>query len=139
MKILYMKTLLKFFILAFILFLLGMNLFQFAKDIFQTTEENVINPTIRGLERTTTSAIKGLEIATKTAISGAQTLEHLLLPPTRKQIQNEPTINTKLHGGYCYIGTDRDVRTCAYVGLADECQGYIYPTEAVCMYPELRP
>lgn len=139
MKLFYMKTIIKFFILAFILFLLGMNVFQFAKDIFQTTEENIIEPTIKGLERTTTSAIKGLDIATKTAISGAQTLEHLLLPPTRKHLQNEPTIDTKLHGGYCYIGKDRNVRTCAYVGLADDCQGSIYPTEAVCMNPELRP
>jgi hypothetical protein len=139
MQILYMKTILKFLILSFIIFLLGMNLFQFGKDIFQTTEENVIEPTIQGLERAASSTIRGLEIATKTALAGAETLEHLLVPPTQRQIQNQPEINTKLHGGYCYIGKDRNTRTCAYVGLADDCQGSIYPTEAVCMNPELRP
>lgn len=139
MKLLYMKTILKFLILAFIIFLLGMNLFQFGKDIFQTTETNVIEPTIQGLERTASATMRGLEVATKTAIAGAETLEYLLIPPTRRQIQNKPNIDTRLHGGYCYIGKDRNTRTCAYVGLADECEGSMYPTEAVCMNPELRP
>lgn len=136
MKLLYMKTILKFLILAFIIFLLGMNIFQFGKDIFETTETNIIQPAAQGLERTT---IRGLDVATKTAIAGAETLEYLLIPPTRRQIQNKPNIETRLHGGYCYIGKDRNTRTCAYVGLADECQGSMYPTEAVCMNPELRP
>lgn len=48
---------------------------------------------------------------------------------------------TKGHGnaGYCYIGEDRGVRTCAYVGNGDMCMsGMIYPTMDVCVNPNLR-
>lgn len=115
-----------------------MNFFQFTKDIFQTTETNVIQPAVQGLERTASATIRGLEVATKSAIAGAETLEYLLVPPTQRQIQNNPSVETQLHGGYCYIGKDRNIRTCAYVGLADECEGSIFPTEPICMDPELR-
>lgn len=49
---------------------------------------------------------------------------------------------TKGHGnpGYCYIGEDRGVRSCLYVGNGDMCMsGQIYPTMDVCINPNLRP
>lgn len=49
---------------------------------------------------------------------------------------------TKGHGnaGYCYIGEDRGVRSCMYVGNGDRCMsGMIYPTMDVCVNPNLRP
>lgn len=49
---------------------------------------------------------------------------------------------TKGHGnaGYCYIGEDRGVRSCMYVGNGDMCMsGMIYPTMDVCVNPNLRP
>jgi hypothetical protein len=48
---------------------------------------------------------------------------------------------TKGHGnaGYCYIGEDRGVRSCMYVGNGDMCgSGMIYPTMDVCVNPNLR-
>jgi hypothetical protein len=123
-----MRTFLKIIIILFILFLLGINAFQFVKDVFDTTEEQVIQPTIDTTK-------KGINIAVKTA----ENIGEFLLPPTRHQLQNIPYVETRLHGGYCYIGTDRGARTCAPVGLADTCEGSIYPTHAVCMDPRLRP
>lgn len=41
--------------------------------------------------------------------------------------------------GYCYIGEDRGFRSCAQVGEGDTCMsGDIFPTNAICMNPNLR-
>ena len=41
--------------------------------------------------------------------------------------------------GYCYIGTDRGVRTCAGVKSSTQCMsGNIYPTMDICVNPALR-
>lgn len=41
--------------------------------------------------------------------------------------------------GWCYIGEDRGFRTCAKVGENDTCMsGEIFPTQEVCINPNLR-
>ena len=41
--------------------------------------------------------------------------------------------------GWCYIGEDRGFRTCAQVGVNDKCMsGDIFPTQDICMNPNLR-
>jgi hypothetical protein len=41
--------------------------------------------------------------------------------------------------GYCYIGEDRGFRSCVKVGQMDQCMsGDIFPTEAICINPNLR-
>ena len=41
--------------------------------------------------------------------------------------------------GWCYIGEDRGFRSCAQVGDNDECMsGDIFPTQEVCVNPNLR-
>jgi hypothetical protein len=41
--------------------------------------------------------------------------------------------------GWCYIGTDRGVRTCSQVGLKDTCMsGDIFPSQDICVNPSLR-
>jgi len=45
--------------------------------------------------------------------------------------------NTK--SGWCYIGEDRGFRSCAQVGDNDKCMsGDIFPTQEVCVNPNLR-
>jgi hypothetical protein len=42
--------------------------------------------------------------------------------------------------GWCYIGEDRGYRSCAKVGANDTCMsGYIFPTNELCINPNLRP
>ena len=42
--------------------------------------------------------------------------------------------------GWCYIGEDRGFRSCIEVGVNDQCMsGDIFPSQEICMYPELRP
>ena len=42
--------------------------------------------------------------------------------------------------GWCFIGQDQGVRTCAEVGVNDMCMsGDIFPSQEICMNPSLRP
>ena len=42
--------------------------------------------------------------------------------------------------GWCYIGEDRGYRTCAEVGVNDMCMsGDIFPSNEICVNPNLRP
>lgn len=42
--------------------------------------------------------------------------------------------------GWCYIGVDRDIRTCSQIGVNDQCMsGDIFPSQDICMNPNLRP
>jgi hypothetical protein len=41
--------------------------------------------------------------------------------------------------GWCYIGMDRNTRTCSQVGVNDVCMsGDIFPSQDICMNPNLR-
>ena len=42
--------------------------------------------------------------------------------------------------GYCYIGEDRGFRSCIHVNEGDTCMsGDIFPSQAICVNPSLRP
>ena len=42
--------------------------------------------------------------------------------------------------GWCYIGDDRGYRACTQVGVNDTCMsGDIFPSQEICMNPNLRP
>lgn len=41
--------------------------------------------------------------------------------------------------GWCFVGEDRGIRSCAKVGLNDKCMsGDIFPTSEICVNPRLR-
>lgn len=47
--------------------------------------------------------------------------------------------NSAGKAGWCYVGNDRGFRTCAEVGVNDTCMsGDIFPTQEICMNPNLR-
>lgn len=51
------------------------------------------------------------------------------------QIQNKAS-----KSGWCFIGEDRNVRSCADVGANDMCMsGDIFPSREICVNPSLRP
>jgi hypothetical protein len=50
------------------------------------------------------------------------------------------SINSTGKAGWCYIGEDRGFRSCAEVGVNDQCMsGDIFPTNEICINPSLRP
>ena len=49
------------------------------------------------------------------------------------------SINYSGKAGWCYIGEDRGYRSCAEVGINDQCMsGDIFPTNEICINPNLR-
>ena len=87
-------------------------------------------------------------IATNTKDSGVNILEKKI-GKDKKQNKTYPhpdevgsiSQHTRkgVKSGYCYIGEDRGFRSCARVGNADKCMsGNIFPTEAICINPNLR-
>ena len=41
--------------------------------------------------------------------------------------------------GYCYVGTDRNIRTCVKINTGDQCMsGKVFPTEDLCINPNLK-
>jgi hypothetical protein len=73
-------------------------------------------------------------------------------PPKRKKYKKRPVdipeaddatskvqMKPKSKAGFCYIGEDRGFRSCIEVGEGDVCMsGDIFPTEAICINPNLR-
>lgn len=52
----------------------------------------------------------------------------------------ESTVHSSGKAGWCYIGSDRGIRTCGQVGVNDTCMsGDIFPSQEICMNPNLRP
>ena len=52
---------------------------------------------------------------------------------------NNVSINATSKAGYCFVGADRNVRTCVKVGEDDVCMsGDIYPTMDICVNPNLK-
>jgi hypothetical protein len=49
------------------------------------------------------------------------------------------SIQTTGKSGWCYIGEDQGIRTCAEIGVNDVCMsGDVFPNQAICMNPNLR-
>jgi hypothetical protein len=49
------------------------------------------------------------------------------------------SIQTTGKSGWCYIGEEQGIRTCADIGVNDLCMsGEIFPTQEICMNPNLR-
>jgi hypothetical protein len=52
---------------------------------------------------------------------------------------SQTSIPSSLQAGWCYIGTDKGTRACAQVGVNDGCMsGEIFPSQAICINPNLR-
>jgi hypothetical protein len=60
-------------------------------------------------------------------------------PPTPDDSTSSIQMNSASKAGFCYIGEDRGLRSCINVGDGDVCMcGDIFPTEAICINPNLR-
>jgi hypothetical protein len=49
------------------------------------------------------------------------------------------SIQTTGKAGWCFIGEDQGIRTCAEIGVNDGCMsGDVFPSQEICMNPNLR-
>jgi hypothetical protein len=67
-------------------------------------------------------------------------LEKALSNAAQTAGQVQPMEASSGKAGWCYIGDDLGVRTCSQVGINDTClSGDIFPSQEICMNPNLRP
>jgi preprotein translocase subunit SecG len=60
--------------------------------------------------------------------------------PNNDYEANEASSSVIGKAGWCYIGEDRGFRTCSQVGVNDVCMsGDIFPSNEICINPNLRP
>ena len=70
------------------------------------------------------------------------TAQQTQLPSQQDYQANDASSSVHSAGksGWCYIGEDRGFRSCAQVGVNDTCMsGDIFPSQEICMNPNLRP
>lgn len=49
------------------------------------------------------------------------------------------SVHTTNKSGWCFVGEDRGFRTCAAIGVNDQCMsGDIFPSQEICINPNLR-
>lgn len=68
------------------------------------------------------------------------------LPPPQQPVNDDfqaydasSSVHSAGKAGWCYIGQDHGFRSCAQVGVNDTCMsGDIFPTQEICMNPNLR-
>lgn len=73
------------------------------------------------------------------------TLNKVLNSSSQQQDYQAMEASSSVHAssgkaGWCFVGVDRGIRTCAEVGVNDTCMsGDIFPSQEICMNPNLRP
>ena len=94
------------------------------------------------------SSVKGQPINQQQVdITQQSTLNRALNTSQQSQQQQDyeaneasSSVHTRGKSGWCYIGDDRGFRSCAQVGVNDTCMsGDIFPSQEICMNPNLRP
>lgn len=92
-----------------------------------------------GVKDATFNRIDNSLISTKKAIRDATKKQRHYNVPDPDDATSSTQKNQRGKAGYCYIGEDRGFRSCISVGEEDKCMsGDIFPTEAICVNPNLR-
>ena len=144
------NTVIKYGLIVVILALLGFNLFTFLGNVVADTGKSVGKVAKQTAELTVEGTKGHAEITAGAVTSGVNLLEKGLelnpeAPAEEAQEIPEPddagnvTQSMGSKSGFCYIGEDRGFRSCVKVGKMDQCMsGDIFPTEAICINPNLR-
>jgi len=114
------------------------SLYSTKNNIFQGKSASSSLPVQHKIQQDDTNYISENERLQKDSLSRA--LEH-----SSKNIQqvkpddSRSSIQTTGKPGWCYIGEDQGIRTCSEIGVNDVCMsGDIFPTQSVCVNPNLR-
>lgn len=150
-------------IIILILALLGINIFAYlAKGTQETASlfERIFAPLLalfgitskQAIETSATGAKAGIDIVADTTTGAIDTAMGHKENPVDKALQNaqqqesnevmpaDSVMQSSGKSGWCYIGEERGIRTCAEVGVNDTCMsGDVFPSQQICMNPNLRP
>jgi hypothetical protein len=111
------------------------------------TAKQVVTTAADGIDKTVdvaeSATVGGIDAVEKT-LTGENDSTDRALKKLSAEIDSDEEVEVEgddgsLKAGYCYIGSDRGVRSCARVGEADKCMsGDIFPTKETCVNPKLR-
>ena len=126
-----MNTLTKILLLVGILAILGFNILKYlargAKKVASSVKN--VGEDIADNIKITKENTKALQ----QAIDNNETKERVE-PST-----SEDVIQKRQKGGWCYVGEDRQFRSCIEISDSDKCMsGDIFPTRQICINPTLR-
>lgn len=102
---------------------------------------------VAGASQTTSDVIKGSSIVNDKSVDYSQTTLNKALQDASQTTEPMPddsasSIQKSTTGkaGWCYIGEENGTRSCAKVGINDTCMsGDIFPSQDICINPNLRP
>lgn len=139
----------KVLLILIILAILGINIFFYiyrgAKIISKDIESGIIQ-TASNIGQTSTSIMKK---TADTSESILKELENDLIPKIEYKnprfdsndsqsiiSNNKPVTGTS---GYCYVGLDKNIRSCVQMYPSDVCMsGNVFPSMDICINPSLR-
>jgi hypothetical protein len=117
-----------------------------AKAVVSTTADTV-NAGLSGVQKLTPGGANIKDVIPQPDIMQTNTMNRALNSAKQQKSSDQYTEDDSSSNiqkgpgkaGWCYIGTDSGVRTCAQVGVNDDClSGDIFPTNDICVNPKLR-
>ncbi len=93
-----------------------------------------------GIDKTVTvNDVKDTSVESKKSVPDVVEVDDPDPYLAESNIQSNTVSGKTGKSGFCYIGTDNGIRTCAPVGKNNECMsGDIFPTNEICVNPDLR-
>jgi hypothetical protein len=152
---------LRYFLIICVLFFLGLNVFLYLEKPVTSSLTQLYDPVFKWFGYTTEAdeAVKKLDAVEQEKqnkeiqkmYSNEKKMEKEGRAKGQPKLKNKPIPvpddstssfqmnKPKSKAGFCYIGEDRGFRSCIEVGEGNVCMsGDIFPSEAVCVNPNLR-
>jgi len=129
-------------LLFFILSVLGFNIFFYLAE-GTTFISNHLSDNINLVIKTIQQIIHTSAVGAKASIDVIDTSDDKKIYKSLSfpKQQMETSIPKPVQGkaGWCFVGKDRNVRSCSQIGVNDQCMsGDIFPTQQICVNPNLR-
>jgi hypothetical protein len=110
-------------------------------DFFNNLERKTDNSAVKKLEKTLNEkkVVNKIDGENKGTVTSEKKYKKKPIIPEADDATSATQMKPKSKAGFCYIGEDRGFRSCIEVGEGDVCMsGDIFPTQAICINPNLR-
>ena len=110
-------------------------------NFFNNLERKTDNSAVKKLEKTLNEkkVVNKIDSANKGTVTSEKKYKKKPIIPEADDATSATQMKPKSKAGFCYIGEDRGFRSCIEVGEGDVCMsGDIFPTQAICINPNLR-
>jgi len=144
------EDMIKWLLIIVILSMLGLNIFNYFYQVSDAAVKIASSGVKTGLDSASqTLKMSGKGVKQLGKVSGniigeiGNALDiHVIDKNNNTNLQgdnSDSSIQMPKKTGFCYIGEDRGVRQCIYVGNRDVCMsGNIFPSSEICVNPNLR-